>query len=260
MKWFKSTKDEKLKQLLKTSGSDFQFDPTATKYRLMTSITDADQKPRPHFHLGRVARYSLSFAAVVVFLSGTFAFAFNSQPGDALFSLNKLGEQAVLNLPLSDEQKANVETYIVNSRLQALDQVQVKNIESNSKMAEKNLAAIKETDDSFASAVENISKNQKTLQDSGKTQAAAKLNDKLNKLQIEAQKHEAAIKAFEDQTTDKDAKAKIQAHLSKLRASGQKAREQIKQFQIKLDKNNQGKSEKNQPDKSSAPESDTTSN
>jgi len=238
MKWFNSTENEKLKKLLKTSGSDFQFDPNPTKYRLMTSIAQADQKPATHFHLGRVAKYSVSFAALVVFLSATFAFAFNSKPGDALFALNKFGEQAVLSLPLSVEQKANVETYIVTNRLQALDSVKVQTDQTDKKLEAKNLATIKETDDSFASAVDSISQNQKTLEASGKTVAAAKLNDALNKLQLEAQKHEAAIKALEDQTTDKTTKTKIQAHLSQLRASGERARDQIKRFQNSREKDN----------------------
>src|SRR6185436_13453840 len=109
-----------------------------------------------------------------LFLSATFAFASNSKPGDKLFALNKLGEDIVLKLPLSVEQQANVQAYIVSNRLQALDQV-ISKPEETLASSTKKLQTIKETDDSLSKAVEAVTKNQAASEASGRTQSAVKL-------------------------------------------------------------------------------------
>jgi hypothetical protein len=223
-------RDEKLKRLLKTSGSDFQFDPNAVKYRLLTSMNQADQSPRPPFHITRVTKYSIGFAGTVILLSATFALASNSKPGDKLFALNKLGEQIVLNLPLSVEQKAKVEAYIVTNRLKALDQVQAKISQATTAVEAKNLETVKETDESFTSAIDEISQNKQALEARGNNAAADRLEIVLDQLQTQAQQREATITALEDATASVEVKVKIQAHLFQLKSSGQKARLQIKRF------------------------------
>ncbi|HEX9503452.1 MAG TPA: hypothetical protein VF974_03995 [Patescibacteria group bacterium] len=231
MKWFKPSKqDENLIQLLKKSSSDFEFDPNSVKYRLLNSITQADQKPVPHFKIGRVAGYSVSFVCLVMVISTTFAFAAGARPGDKLFGLNKFGENMILKLPLSVEQKATVQEYIVTNRLQALDQVKTKQVITTKQAAAK-LQTIKESEESLMSAVDNITKTKKKLEASGKTHAAKKLENVLDQLQTSAKKSESKIKEIEAETIDSAAKAEIHDHLQKIEDSRKKARLEIKRFQ-----------------------------
>lgn len=232
MKLFKSSKqDEDLIKLLRKSrlhkgfggqaGSDFEFDPDKVKYRLLSSINQTAQQPIRHFRFRRVVQYSVGFAGLVIAISTTFAFASTAKPGDKLFALNKFGEGVVLRLPLSVEQKAKVQEYIVTSRLEALDQVQ----------EAKNLSTVKETDESLMSAVDAITENKKKLEASGKTVAAEKLEKVLDQLQIQAEKREAKIKKLEEETKDLKTKAEIRRHLRKIEESRKKAQAEIKRYQ-----------------------------
>ena len=232
MSWFKLSKqDEELIQLLKKSGSDFRFDPSSVKYRLLHSITQADPKPIPHFKIGRVARYSVGFASLVVLISTTFAFASAARPGDKLFGLNKFGENVILSLPLSVEQKAKVQEYIVTNRLEALDKVNARAETEKADAEAKNLKTIRESDESLMSAVDAITKNKQQLESSGKTQAAENLEKVLDQLQSKVQKREATIREIEERTQDSETKAAIHRHLKKIEDSRQKARSQIRWFQ-----------------------------
>lgn len=241
--WFKSSKpNNDLIHLLKQSSSDFGFDPARVKYRLLTSISQADQKPAHQFRFGRVVRYSASFVAVVVMISTTFAFASNAKPGEKLFALNKFGENVVLSLPLSVEQKAKVQEYIVTNRLDALDKVNTRTESTKLGFEEVDLETIRESDESLMSAVDAITTNKKQLEASGKTEAAGKLEKVLDQLQSKAQTHEAAIKAIEERTKNADTKAAIRQHLQKMENSKLKARSQIKRFNTDHTDNSEDKS------------------
>ena len=232
MTWFKPSKqDEDLIKLLKKSSSDFKFDPNSVKYRLLNSMAHGDQKSVTHFKIGRVAKYSVSFASLVILISTTFAFAVNSRPGDKLFGLNKFGENVVLKLPLSVEQKAKVQEYIVTNRLEALDQVKTKQDDKNIGQDALKLQAIKESDESLTSAVDNITENKKKLEASGKTKEAKRLEKVLDQLQISAEKREVKIREIEKEIKDSKTKAEILNHLRKIEESRKKARLQIERFQ-----------------------------
>jgi|GEM_PF-6766138 hypothetical protein len=213
MGWFK--KDGKLPDLLKKSAVDFRFDPDSVKYRLLQSMTNSMQaKSKPHrlkwWHAGATAVF-------VVFLSATFAFASNSKPGDKLFALNKLGENVILNLPLSAEQKAKVEEHIVTSRMQALDSVK-------SQIETKKLETVKESDITLTAAVAEISQTKAKLKASGNTAAAANLDAVLNRMQKMAQDHEQIIQNFENETSNAEIKIEIHQHGQQIKNSQRKAK------------------------------------
>jgi hypothetical protein len=228
---FRRSKKEELIKLLKNSGSDFNFDPNSVKFRLLNSISEVGQKkPVRHFRFHRVLTYSVGFTGLVIAISTTFAFASTSKPGDTLFGLNKFGENVVMKLPLSVEQKAKVQEYIVTNRLEALDQVKTKEEQPTAKTKAKKLKTIKETDESFVSAIDNITKNKKKLEASGKIKDAEKLEKVLEQLDAQAEKSEKRIRELEDNSDDKEVKAEIRRHLLKIQESRKKAQSEIKRF------------------------------
>lgn len=233
MKWFKpSKKDQELMKLLKNSISDFEFDPNKVKYRLLSSLNQAEQKPLiRHFRIGRVAQYSVGFAGLVVLISTTFAFASSSKPGDKLFMLNKFGENVVLKLPLSVEQNAKVQEYIVTNRLKALDQVKPAVEEPDMESEFRNLETIKESDESLMTAVNQITENKKKLEALGRTQAAENLEKVLDQLQTQAEKRQAKIRELEENSKDSKTKAEIRNYLQKIENSRKKAQSEIRRYQ-----------------------------
>src|SRR5258708_4734798 len=114
MIWFKDEKSEHLKKLLKHSQSQFRFDQSGIKNRLLTSLDTAKiELNHDHFIVFRIVKYSVVPVCLFLFISASFAFASSSVPGDKLFFLNKLGEKIILNLPLSSQQNADIESKIV---------------------------------------------------------------------------------------------------------------------------------------------------
>jgi hypothetical protein len=232
---FRSNKDEELKKLLKHSG-EFRFDPNQVKYRLMSSIGQAEQKTIRHFKFSRVASYSVSFAALVIAISTTFAFASSSRPGDRLFALNKAGEGVIRSLPLPAQQQAQVEAYIVTQRFEALDQVEFKIDNSESIPVAKQLETVKESDETLNTAVTKITEQKKRLESRGKSKQAEKLESLLDQLQSQAEKQEKKIRELKDKTLDKETKEKIDRHLKHIEDSRKKAQAEIRRFQ--KDENN----------------------
>ncbi len=226
MNWFKLDKSltDKLK---KASSVDFKFDPNPGKYRLLASIEHAAQK-KPALHFSPILKYCLITACLLLFVSGTFVFAANSQPGDTLFSLNKIGENIILNLPLSDLQKAEVQEQIVTKRLEALDRVQAKTETVKTQLDARKLETVKESDETLSAAIENISKNKQKLEAAGNTQGAEKLGTVLDRLQAKVADREQTIQKIEDETADEPSKTKIRQHLRQIKKSREKAQLEIR--------------------------------
>ncbi len=242
MMWFRSNQDEKLKQLLRNSGSDFRFNPNSVKYRLLASIESHAQKPAPSMRVFRVMKYSSALAAVAVVAAGTLAFASDAKPGDKLFELNKLGEQFILNLPLSPEQKAGVQEHIVTSRLEALDEVEVKIEDIDETLETVQIERVKETDSSLNTAVNKITENKKKLEAAGHTQAADKLEAVLDRLQLMAEKREAAIKAMQEKAKNPQTKTQLEKYKQQIQNSRLKAQREIKRYKTPIENENSGKS------------------
>src|SRR5260370_34296363 len=99
MKLFNFKPRNDLSKLLKQSAQDFQFDHQKVKQRLLYSLRDAPIKqPQITFMPIRILKYSSIIAAMLIFLSATFAFASNAKPGDKRFALSKLGESSIRSL------------------------------------------------------------------------------------------------------------------------------------------------------------------
>jgi hypothetical protein len=227
--WFKSDKKEVIAKLLAQASADFRFDKNAIKYRLLSSIKQSDQKPVAGFKFNRVIKFGALTAGFVIFLSGAFAMASNSEPGDKLFILNKAGEKVILSLPISDQQKAQVQAYIVTDRLETLDQVEVET-KQNTKAETKKLESIKESEETLTTAIDNISEKKIELESKGQTKSAEKLEDVLDQLQTKAEKREAKIKEIEEKTENSQTKDEIRKHRKKIEESRKKARAQIKKY------------------------------
>lgn len=214
MNFFKDEKRDKLISMLKQSKPDFKFDPNSGKVQLMQSLTRSQiVEPEMKMHSWHIMRYSLATACLLIFVSGTFAFASNAKPGDKLFPMNKLGEQMILKLPLTDEVRANFQARIVSKRLEALTQVK----------PEAKLETIKESDESLNQAVEAITTNRQNLRTKGNKQAEARLNNVLNQLESLAQKQQERIEVLQSETDDTQVRLMIDQHLLRVKQAKQKA-------------------------------------
>lgn len=230
MKLFNYKIDNKLSELLKKSKVDFSYDENKVKNRLMYSLNDAPMRAPSHNFLRiRIVRYSASFAALLIFFSTTFAFASNSQPGDKLFTLNKFGENVVLNLPLSVEQNAKMQEHIVAKRLGYLQSLESsETTEGDNDSDDIKLETIRESEESLQTAIETIATNKQRLQAAGKTVAAAQLDLALNRLDQLASAHEARIHDIEDSSEDEHTKQKIERHLHQIQEARHRARVELK--------------------------------
>lgn len=229
MKFFDTESNKKVIQLLQDSNQDWRFDPSQSKPQLLVQLTHApklEKLPRQHsFH---ILRYGLATATVVVLVSGTFAFATSSKPGDLLFPLNKFGEQMILSLPLSAQTKADFHTHIVTNRLQALDQIETQATTTEVQADTRSLATIKESDDTINEAIETISASRESFQAAGQMQAAANLSKRLNQLEMLAQQHEKKIQALVARTNNAKVKLQIQNHLTRIHRERTKAILEVK--------------------------------
>jgi hypothetical protein len=221
MKFFNRQSNKKLEQLLKQSQQNFQFDEEKVKNRLMYSLNDAPIKApikTVSFNL-RIIKYSSMVAGLAIFISATFVFASNAKPGDKLFPVNKLGEKVILSLPLTVEQKAAIQTRMVSNRLEALTEVKTESSE---------LETVKESDETLKRAVDAVSANKQRLLKSGNTQAAARLDNTLVKLEDLAQQHEQKVETLEQTSQNPETRKLIKAHLLEIRNSHERVRMEIK--------------------------------
>ncbi len=160
-------------KLLKDSEQDFRFDEQRVKDRLLYSLRETPIKaPARTFFTFRFMKYSALVAGLVIFLSATFVLALNANPGDRLFGLNKFGENVILSLPLSMEQKAQVQAGIVTRRLEALQEIEAQ--PAGPGLETKQLETIKESDESIQNAIDTVTANKVKLENSGQTASAEK--------------------------------------------------------------------------------------
>ena len=190
MNWFNDPLDEKLKQQLRKSQTDFKLDQTGIKNHLMQSVEAYKQKPAITLPVrSRFPFWAHSLAIVVLFISSaTLVFADSSKPGDSLFFLDKLQEKAVLTLPLPSEQKANIQANIVNERVHELQK-----LKTTPNKNEVKARAIEESELSVTKALESITEVKTKLEDRGKTKQAERINKVLIKLDGLAEKNEEEI-------------------------------------------------------------------
>jgi hypothetical protein len=226
-----SKKPDNLTKQLSQSAQNFSFDQEKVKNRLMYSLNDAPIKaPAKIFFRTRILKYSSVLAAFVIFVSATFAFASSSEPGDKLFPLNKIGEKVILSLPLSAQQKASIQTGIVNKRLKSLETVKVRT-------EDKQLETVKESDESLQNAIEAVSANKKRLEASGHTQGAEKLGQVLNRLDALAEKHEQQFQSIEELISDNEGKQTVRKHLREIKNARRKAHIELKLLDTEIEKN-----------------------
>src|SRR3989344_8745919 len=214
--------DNDLTKMLKQSQQDFRFDQEKVKARLDYSLRAVPiWAPSHRFFTIRIVRYSVVTASMLIFVSATFVFASNAKPGEKLFALNKFGEQVLLSLPLTMDQKAQLHTHIVTNRLNALSQIQTADVTSQ-------LERVKESDESIHAAIQAISTNKEKLQTRGQTTSAQKLDKVLNQLDDLAAQHEQRIKIFETTVNDQKTRDKIDARLHEIKKARHKARLELK--------------------------------
>jgi hypothetical protein len=222
MKFFNFKPHNDLIKLLKQSKQNFQFDQGQVKNRLLYTLGDAPIKTtKLRFFSFRLVKYSVSLAVLLVFLSATFAFASNAKPGEKLFALNKFGEKVMLSLPLSVQQKAQLQARIVTKRLEALTALKNK---PDPNLETQKLETVKESDESIQQAIDTISTNKEKFEGMGQTQTAEKLNQVLNQLEKLSKRHEEQIRALEAGIPNSDIRHAMHQHLLEIKTARHKAR------------------------------------
>lgn len=235
--FFRKQPDDETTKLLKASRQDFRFHQDLVKLRVLSSLRSEIFIPAKNgvwrftfMHYGAV------IAVVVLCVSVTFVKAAQSQPGETLFPLNKLGEKIILGLPLSAQQKAQFETNIVSKRLKSLQQIKAQQDGlTDSQWQNKQLETIKESDESLRSAVETVSATQAKFQTLGQTNDADNLNQILGQLDSLAQAHEENILEIENETPEGTIKQAVNMHLNQIREIHR--RTQMMNIKNKLDSN-----------------------
>lgn len=223
MIFFNDEKSKKLLNLLKQSKQDFRFDPANLKAQL---IQDISARRQTVFHPVRMRiwhtfEYGVALAAMVIFVSATFVFAGNSQPGDRLFPISKLSEKVILSLPLTAAQKARVQTQIVTKRLKALNDI---DNSGNTKILE----TVRESDESLSNAIETVSVKRDDFQAAGNTKAAEPLNEVLGQLENLASEHEQRVEIIRQKMEDKDVQNEIDGHLQQIKHAKRKAMQELR--------------------------------
>jgi hypothetical protein len=219
MTFFSFHQNSDLKKRLKLSAQDFKFGQRNLKSHLLQSLEL--QKPLPELAKAtshRMLKIVTTTSGVVILLSGTFAFASTSNPGDKLFGLNKFGERIILSLPFSATQKANIETGIVERRFKALD---------NLNQPTNTVATIKESDEALSEAVATITLNRENFLQQGNTQQANQMGLILNKLDSLAKQREQRIQNLEDGMENENDRAEIQRHLIQFQNTRKQAEMEI---------------------------------
>lgn len=216
---FRKQPDDEITKLLKASRQDFRFRQDLVKLRILSSLHSGVFMPAK-FGVWRLIfmHYGAVIAVVVLCVSVTFVKAAQSQPGETLFPLSKLGEKIVLGLPLSAQQKAQFQTSIVSKRLRSLEQIKTQQDGlTDSQWQNKQLETIKESDESLRSAVETISATQAKFQTSGRTNDADNLSQILDQLDSLAQAHEENVLKIENETPEGNIKQAVDMHLNQIR-------------------------------------------
>src|SRR3989344_6366068 len=118
MNIFKAQENEKLISLLASAKQDFKFNQADIKTRLLAQLPHTKQLPAQdlRFSSPLVFRSGFFFAGVVLLVSGTFAAAMHSGPGDKLFGVNKFRQELILKLPLGAEGNAQAQAHLVEER------------------------------------------------------------------------------------------------------------------------------------------------
>jgi len=217
--------DQKIIKLLQTSKQDFEFGQEIVKHRLMESM-DRVPKAKQFYHnrFLQVAflKYTLTTAIILAFLTSTFAFASNAQPGDTFFPVSKFSERVILSLPLTVEEKARVHMMIVGKRLKALEQSEQP---QNKTTSQVQLQIVKESDDSISEAIQSVAHAKQQMKSHGDSKGEQKMTQALQQLQNMASTNEQNIQTIQTQSQNQDQQTQneMQHHLENVQNARHKA-------------------------------------
>ncbi len=229
MNLFNSEPDDKLVKLIKNSPQEFRFDSPGLKTRLMANLdTPSPSDRRLGMHAHFLLPYSLIAACMVLLVSGTFAFASTSNPGDALFGINKARERILLSLPLSPTRKAEIETNMVSKRLQALELLPSAGPNEDISVDDITLLTVTESEETLSRVVDNITARKKSYVSEGKTEYAERMNETLSRLENLAKQYEEKMERLESQARDENTRDLIKTHREKINQARNKATLELK--------------------------------
>lgn len=233
MKLFENPKSEELIKQLGKSQVDFEFDQVGGKKSLLAAIenispeTELKSSKRRPF----ILQFGLALGVVLLMMSGTFAAASKSLPGDKLFSVTKLKERVLLILPFSPQSRAEIQASIVEERLKALDQFPLLESEAPIKpdmlqIEARKLETLREASESLHQAVDSIQRKRDEFEKNGQTKQAEQLSKVLSNISEQSEKREKMIEEIEKklEQEDESVKEKARERLEDLKKARNKAR------------------------------------
>lgn len=233
MNLFRNKKNEEIKHLLQSTKQDFRFDQENLKARLMMSVNaghlSKDEAKQLVYKPNLWPKYSVVAVLALIIVSGTTGLTFassKSQPGSALYKVQKFQNQAILSLPLPETKKEEIRTDIAAKRVAELESFSLED-----EIDEVSLeAGLEESYESIDVALVKISAQlEKTSEPSAKVTA---LMEKLDNVSI---KHQKRLELLKTKVKNERLKKKIEKNLTEI---------EVKRSKLHKDKNMEDDSDK----------------
>jgi hypothetical protein len=220
-----SENKKKITELLRDSKSDFKFNQSGIKNRLLASVENIHLHPKTFETVTKsnVRRWNAALASglgVVVIFSATLAYADLSNPGDKLYFLDQLSERLELKMPRSGEAKARLQERLVNERVTELNKIPAIN---NTDQTVR-LRAIEESQQNLFNAVEETTRIRESLRSKGRDKAVKNIDEVLSNLGQLAEKQEQRVEEFKKYTENENDVLKLEENLEAIKKAGLKAR------------------------------------
>jgi hypothetical protein len=216
---------KRIQTLMQDSQSDFVFDKSGVKNRILSTIENAHLNPKT-FKTAKnvnVWRWNTALASclgMIVIFSATIVYADSSNPGDKLYFLDQLQERVVLKMPRSDQAKARLQERLVNERVNELNKIPTINHLDQT----VRLKAIEESQQNLFNAVEETTRIRESLKLKGRDKAVENIDEVLLKLGQLAEKQEARVEEFKKHTENEEDVLKLEENLEAIKKAGLKAR------------------------------------
>lgn len=222
-----------IKSTLQKAQGDFKFDKLNIKKTLLrnieehqlTSAMDIVNKIKSRSFIKRHQISSIIIGAFFVTTSSAIALTHTnlSNPGGKLHILDQMEEQVLLNLPLPENQRVNLQARILEERSKELDYIIQAQDENNVKME-----AIKESQDFLNSAVDRARTAKEDSAHSGKPSQEAKYNKALNRLELIAEEQEKQVLNLKQLEKNSDTKKELDIYLDAIKQARERAKVQVK--------------------------------
>ncbi|OGE80770.1 MAG: hypothetical protein A3H72_02345 [Candidatus Doudnabacteria bacterium RIFCSPLOWO2_02_FULL_48_8] len=227
MKFFRN--NDKLKEMLKQSQRDFSFDQKAVKQTVLAHA--GTHQPVLLAKSYRLA-WAYTFAALMLFigLGTTLTYANTAKPGDRLYAMDTLHEQAILKLPLPAQTKAKIQANIAAERTAELNQIKI-----TGNKVELKLKAVETSQQSLTQAVDKITENRAKFKLRGKEKSVHQMDAVLLKLEQLASEQEQKGIEIKQELSDPLDRLEIENRLEEIKKARTKAHRHLLDQEVEIE-------------------------